>query len=242
MGLAMRARRSRRLLIAVAAGLLLDVAAIFPSSPAQAQSSDDAKSKASELRARAESEYDRGVEAFRNRRYREAANHFERADELFPSAAYSYNVALALDKMGDTGGALQAYRQYLRRRVGAPNARTVLERISALEAKLAEQGLRQLTITSAPAGAAVSIDGATVGTTPWTGEISAGRHRLRISHEGYAPLVRMLDLDSTRARDFDFRLARTTKNAGASSAETKKQRRAQSPSGTPAKAPSDTGA
>ena len=86
----------------------------------------------------------------------------------------------------------------------------MLQRIAVLEQALAEQGLRQLTISSEPSGAAVSIDGAAVGNTPWTGEIAPGRHRIRISLKGYAPLVRMVDLAGTRARDLDFRLARTT--------------------------------
>jgi len=179
----------------------------------RAQASDEAlpSSKASDRKELAEARYLSGVESFRARRYREAADHFEEADELYPSAAYSYNVALALDKLGDTGGALHAYRQYLRRRLGAPNTAAVLDRITALEEKLAAQGLRQVTISSEPAGAAVAIDGAAVGSTPWTGEISPGRHRIRISSKGYASLVRTVDLgNSTRARDLDFRLARTT--------------------------------
>lgn len=196
-------------------GLLLIAAALAallgPSPVAFAQSEGTLpSSKASDRKARAEERYLAGVEAFRARNYRDAVEHFEAADALYPSAAYSYNIALAFDKIGDTGGALKAYRQYLRRRVGAPNSRAVLERIAVLEQRLAEQGLRQLTVTSAPLGAAITIDGASVGTTPWTGEIAPGRHRLRISAKGYASVERLVDLQSTRARDLDFRLARTT--------------------------------
>jgi tetratricopeptide (TPR) repeat protein len=188
--------------------------ALLPQTPSSARepSQEEATERTSKPpgpRTEAEIRYSRGVEAFRARRYREAADEFEKADELAPSAAYAYNVGLALDRLGDTGGALEAYRQYLRRRLNADNAGDVLARIARLEAKLAEQGLRQLTITSQPPGAAVAIDGAAVGVTPWTSELPEGSHRVRISLQGYATVLRKIDLSSTRTRDLDFRLART---------------------------------
>lgn len=193
-----------------AAALLLIPLWLFPCSELSAQSSSPPQSR----RELARAAYASGVEAYRAGRYREAADYFEKADQFLPSAAYSYNVALANDKIGDVGGALQAYRSYLKRRVGAPNAKDVLGRIEALEKKLAQQGLRQLSVSSEPSGALVSIDGAAVGVTPWIGEIAEGRHRVRISLEGYSPVVRSVDLTSTRARDIDFRLARTRSEAG----------------------------
>jgi tetratricopeptide (TPR) repeat protein len=206
-------------MMALAWGAAASLMLALSRSPARAEASEAAlpSSKASSRREMAEARYLSGVESFRARRYREAADLFEEADQLSPSAAYSYNVALALDKLGDTGGALHAYRQYLRRRLRAPNARAVLEKIALLEQKLADQGLRQVTITSEPLGAAVSIDGAAVGVTPWTGELTPGGHRIRISLTGYAPLLRKIDLVGTRARDLDFRLARTTQVAPAPS-------------------------
>jgi tetratricopeptide (TPR) repeat protein len=160
-------------------------------------------------RSRAESHYAAGVEAFAAKRYREAADQFEKADTIAPNSAYAYNVGLALERLGDNGGALQAYREYLKRKRGAANAVDVLERIERLETALAEQGLRLLSITSTPAGAALSIDGAAVGVTPWVSELSAGRHRIRISLSGYSPVLRDIDLSSTRTSNLDFRLART---------------------------------
>jgi tetratricopeptide (TPR) repeat protein len=207
--------RARSLFWLLLAAATVEVQLGFEPKQASAQSTEKSlpASAAADRKKLAEARYQSGVESFRARRYREAADHFETADELFPSAAYSYNVALALDKLGDTGGALYAYRQYLRRRLRAPNTPAVLDRIRALEQKLADQGLRQITVISRPSGAAVSIDGASVGTTPWTGEIPPGRHRVRIDSKGYAPVVTVVDLASTRARDLDFRLARTTEAA-----------------------------
>jgi tetratricopeptide (TPR) repeat protein len=195
-----------------AAGLLLLPLWLFPCAELSAQS-NSATAGAQSRRELARAAYASGAEAYRAGRYREAADYFEKADQFLPSAAYSYNVALALDKLGDVGGALQAYRSYLKRRVGASNAKDVLDRIEALEQKLAQQGLRQLSVSSQPAGALVSIDGAAVGVTPWIGEIASGSHRVRISLKGYSPVVRSVDLTSTRARDLDFRLARTRNEA-----------------------------
>ncbi len=194
------------------AGLLLLPAWLVPCTQLSAQSNTSTVASQSR-RELARAAYASGVEAYRAGRYREAADYFEKADAFLPSPAYSYNVALANDKLGDIGGALQAYRSYLKRRVGASNAKEVLTRISVLEKKLAQQGLRQLSVSSEPAGALVSIDGAAVGVTPWIGEIAEGRHRMRISLEGYSPVVRDVDLTSTRARDLDFRLARTREEA-----------------------------
>jgi tetratricopeptide (TPR) repeat protein len=195
-----------------AAGLLLLPLWLMPCAELSAQS-NSATSAPQTRRELARAAYASGADAYRAGRYREAADYFEKADQFLPSAAYSYNVALANDKLGDVGGALQAYRSYLKRRVGASNAKEVLERIEVLELRLAQQGLRQLSVSSEPSGALVSIDGAAVGVTPWIGEIAEGRHRVRIILKGYSPVVRSVDLTSTRARDLDFRLARTRAEA-----------------------------
>lgn len=209
----LRSRVARRRSV-WAAGLLLLPLWLLPCAELSAQS-NSATAGAQSRRELARAAYAAGADAYRAGRYREAADYFEKADQFLPSAAYSYNVALALDKLGDVGGALQAYRSYLKRRVGASNAKDVLDRIEVLEKKLAQQGLRQLSVSSQPSGALVSIDGAAVGVTPWIGEIAAGSHRVRISLKGYSPVVRSVDLTRTRARDLDFRLARTRNEAEA---------------------------
>jgi len=209
----------------LAAAILLLSLSLFPCSELAAQSKAPQPPALQSPKDLARAAYARGVEAYRAGRYREAADHFEKADRLLPSPAYSYNVALALDKVGDVGGALQAYRSYLKRRVGAANAKDVLERIEVLEKRLAQQGLRQLSVSSEPSGALVSIDGAAVGVTPWIGEIAEGRHRVRISLQGYSPVMRSIDLSSTRARDLDFRLARTRDEAESRPQPKKRSRR-----------------
>jgi serine/threonine protein kinase len=46
----------------------------------------------------------------------------------------------------------------------------------------------ELDLTSKPEGATVTIDGESVGTTPWLGELTEGEHRLRLSRPGYSPV------------------------------------------------------
>jgi PEGA domain len=61
----------------------------------------------------------------------------------------------------------------------------LLPRLSRLDAEPA-----RLTIRGEPAGATIAIDGRVVGTVPWEGEVEAGEHELRLSHEGYMALDR----------------------------------------------------
>jgi serine/threonine protein kinase len=45
----------------------------------------------------------------------------------------------------------------------------------------------RLRVTSTPNGAAVAVDGETVGKTPWSDELDPGTYRLRLSHPQHAP-------------------------------------------------------
>ncbi|MFO7181299.1 MAG: PEGA domain-containing protein, partial [Pseudomonadota bacterium] len=124
----------------------------------------------------AEARHAEGVAAYAAGRYKEAADHFLRADALVPSAAHSYNAARAHEKLLDAAGALRHYRDYLRRKPNARNGAEVRRRVAALEAELVARGLRQLTVISTPPGATVSIDELPVGVSPWTGELPPGTH------------------------------------------------------------------
>lgn len=154
----------------------------------------------------AEARHAEGVAAYAAGRYKEAADQFLRADALVPSAAHSYNAALAHEKLLDSAGALRHYRDYLRRSPKARKAVEVRRRIAALEAELVKHGLRQLTVLSSPPGATVSVDELPVGVSPWTGELSPGKHRVEVTRPGYE--ARRLDVELTgeRSREIAFEL------------------------------------
>jgi hypothetical protein len=154
----------------------------------------------------AASRYELGALAFRDARYREAVANFLAADALVPSAALSYNIALAYDKLKETARALSFYRDYLRRRADGENSEEVAARIRALELELMKKGVQQLTVLSEPPGATLRIEDEPVGRTPWTGEARPGEHRLTLTRKGHLPATRTVLLPAANAIDVRVRL------------------------------------
>ena len=165
----------------LASTLLLGVA---PTRAARAET-PSSEAEVESRRERAKLEFKRGSELFSAGQYQKAVTAFMAADRLAPSAALSFNIALAYEKLADTSGALRWYRDYLRRSPRAPNAAEVRARVNELSNKLSRGGLQQLTIISTPGGATVIIDGRAVGVTPFTGDLALGTHRLQLDLPGY---------------------------------------------------------
>jgi tetratricopeptide (TPR) repeat protein len=116
-----------------------------------------------EQKEEAKQRYKDGVNAYRKRRYKDAVDLFLEADALVPSAALSYNIARAYEKLGDDSSALRWYRDYLRRDPESGDRKAVEKLIEGFEAKLAAKGVQQLTILTQPRGATVVIDEEPVG-------------------------------------------------------------------------------
>jgi len=154
-------------------------------------------------RERAKVEFKRGSELFSAGQYQKAVTAFMAADRLAPSAALSFNIALAYEQLADTSGALRWYRDYLRRSPRAPNAATVHARINELSNKLSRSGLQQLTVISTPGGATVVIDGRAVGVTPFTGDLPLGQHRLQLDLPGYREPGREIALAPNAPQDLN---------------------------------------
>jgi tetratricopeptide (TPR) repeat protein len=153
--------------------LATDAGAEAPSSPEQ-------------RRTLAKGKYEEGVEAYRAARYADAVRLFLEADALSPSAALSYNIARAYEKLADNAQTLRWYRNYLRLNPGAKNAAEVRGYIQSLSAALARQGIQQLTVLTSPPGATVAIDGAPLGVSPLTVELHPGRHDAQVSRRGFS--------------------------------------------------------
>ena len=171
---------------------------------AQPEATDERSASSDADRAR--ELYERGAEAFRASRYLEAIRYFEQANRAVPNPALSYNIALAYDSIGDTAAALRWYRDYLRRVPEAEDEDEVTGSVRRLEQELRKLGVQQVTITSSPPGAPVYLDGERVGVTPWTGEMTAGRHQVRLELEGYAPGQVEFSLPEDRAIDVSLTL------------------------------------
>lgn len=152
-------------------------------------------------RAHAAELYRDGVEAYRARRFKDAIDAFAQADSLSPSAALSFNAALAYEQLLDTGNALRMYREYLRRSGTREKAAQASARVKELEQRLAARGVQQLSIFSEPEGATISVDGRTVGVTPWTSELAPGRHRVLLSMKAHEDVAQDVELPSDHAID-----------------------------------------
>ena len=150
--------------------------------------------------------FERGIQEFRSRRYKEAIDAFLLANDLYPSSAISFNIARAYESLEDASGALRFYRDYLRREPSALDAAPTSKRIEELEDRLRQLGVQQVTILSNPSGAALSVDGRAVGATPWTGDVLPGNHGVELSHRGYVNLLGVFELSSHRAAEHTFAL------------------------------------
>lgn len=159
--------------------------------------------------------YERAAQAYAEKRYKDAIDLFQQADGLRPNPAFSFNVGIAYEDMGDSAMALRHYRAYLRKLPQASDRDEVDDRIRRLERVLADKGLQQVTILSDPSSAVVVIDGNPVGVSPWTGELSPGYHAVLLRLSGYEETHRDFDLPPRRAIDVPVSLKRQKRGSDA---------------------------
>lgn len=157
-------------------------------------------------RAEGRARYERGAEAYSAGRFKDAIELFLQADALAPSAALSFNIARAYEKISDDAASLQWYRDFRRRAPDAKNGDEVDGRIHELEAILAKKGVQQLTVLSRPLGATVIVDERPVGVTPFTGQFPPGSHKIVLSLRGYADSEQKLQLPADRAQALEVPL------------------------------------
>ncbi len=150
--------------------------------------------------------YEEAVKAYEERRYEDAVELFKQANQLKPNAAFSFNIGIAYQDMGDNPMALRHYRDYLRRAPDAPDRLDVLSRIRRLEGLLQKQGVQQVSVVTKPSAATVTIDGNPVGLSPWTGELPPGNHEVVVKLAGYEMVQRDFDLPAERAVDVSVTL------------------------------------
>ncbi len=180
-----------------------------PPTPAQARAGEGPHSDATpdestppnDALQRSKEAYAAAVVAFTERRFAEAVELLERADQLTPSPAFSFNIALAYQELHNDARALEHFRAYLRRAPDSEDRATADTAIRRLERALESRGVQQVTVLSTPAGAVVSIDGTRLGLTPWSGEIAPGFHQLTLELRGYRDETRNFDLPRDRAID-----------------------------------------
>lgn len=224
----------RRFASCLALGGLLTSAPCFASEATAPVAAAEAQSS----RQQAEGHFARGIQEFRAKRYKDAIDAFLLANDLYPSAAISFNIARAYESLQYPAGALRFYRDYLRRDPSASDAAQIAKRVEELEDRLRQRGLQQVTILSSPPGATLSVDGRAVGITPWTGEVLPGNHGVELSLRGYQSRLGQFELSSHRAADVEYQLEPDARaNAGAPAPPPALEPPAQSAERTPSAAP-----
>jgi tetratricopeptide (TPR) repeat protein len=154
----------------------------------------------------ARSIYQRGVLAYAAGRYADAVELFRDADRREPSAAFSFNMARAYEKLGDDAGALRSYRDYLRRAKNPDDGAEVRRLVESFSNRLAARGVQQVTIISTPPGATVVLDAEPVGVTPWTAELTPGAHTAALHLGGRVDVVRRFQVPVNDAIDVQVAL------------------------------------
>lgn len=206
---------SRRLWLPIAIFALLQL----PALPALA---GDVSPEAQET---ARKTYQAGAEAYSEGRYKDAIDLFLEAARIAPNPAFSYNIGLAYEQLGDHDNALRWYRDYLRELPEAPDRADIEPRVREAEQRLRERGVQQVTVLSEPDGATVTMDGKPVGVTPWTGELTPGRHKLSLMLRDYSDAEQSFELPSDHAVDVRLSLSKARREPAppAAAAEAPKQ-------------------
>ncbi len=129
--------------------------------------------------AEAGREFAAGQAADRKKDWPTAIQHYVRANDLAPHPNAMFNIGSDYDKLGNLRQAAVWYQRYVEAAPDAPDHDKVVKLIRELAVRPAT-----LTVRTIPPGAKITVDGEPRGTTPYTGKINGGRHRITFEHEG----------------------------------------------------------
>ena len=164
----------------LAAPALVIALLLMRAGPARAQA--DAKSAAHE-------HFAKGVAAFDDRRFGEAAEEFDAAYKLWPAFVVLYNIGQVNVALGRSVEAVDAFDKYLKQGASSVTA----ERRREVEGEIEKQTARigTLSIRTFPEEAEVRVDGRFVGKTPLARavRVNAGRHTIEAVLAKHAPRV-----------------------------------------------------
>jgi tetratricopeptide (TPR) repeat protein len=203
------------LLVAISASLLASGprTTFATASAGTAVSGDEQQRTEEQRRNLAKARYEEGVEAYRAARYVDAVRLFLEADSISPSAALSYNIARAYEKLADDAQTLRWYRNYLRLNPRAANATEVQGYVRSLSNALLKRGLQQVTVLTSPPGATVAIDGTPLGVSPLTVELRPGSHEALLSRRGFSDFTGSFVLPQAAPLDFSVTLTPAAQSA-----------------------------
>lgn len=144
--------------------------------------------------AAAREHFQKGLAAYSDERFAEAADEFDQAYKLSPAFKLLYNIGQVDVALGRSVEAVDAFDRYLKQGAAAiPEARR-REVAAEIEKQLARIGT--VSIRTFPEGAEIRIDGGLRGRTPLAKAVrlNAGRHTVEAVLAGYAAQSRELDV------------------------------------------------
>jgi tetratricopeptide (TPR) repeat protein len=157
-------------------------------------------------KATADEHFKKGVDAFRDRRFGDAALEFEEAYRLWPAYAVLFNIGQVNAALGHSVEAVDAYEKYLKQGAAAVPA----SRVREVEAEIAKQldRIGTVAVRTSPEGAEIRMDGRLLGTTPLGRPIRAtvGRHTFDAILDGHGSQVREVDVVGRAERKLDLKL------------------------------------
>jgi len=183
---------------ALIAALVVALATPAMSGPAFARKRKPKKTAAQRDReGRAFELFQQARKDFVDRRFKDAADKLAEAYKLFPQPMIRFRHAEALENLRKVEEALRLYKKIANvkdRKIRDP-VRSAIRRLEAL----LQQPVEVSIISGDVVGALIFIDGKPYGTTPALIKLSRGKHKLRVTKEGYEPFA----VDDFEAKGID---------------------------------------
>jgi len=185
--------RSKSLLLGVGIGLVLLGAPAL----AAPEASKDA------LRQKAKLLFSDGQRALAAGDAAAAQKDFQEAYQTLPNAAVLLKIAECRTRLSDDHGAVDALERYLAERPNAPDRGDVESRIAAIKRK---PGV--VSVTTAPNGAAISVDGLDTGqTAPADVTLAPGEHTVYAHLQNYEGAQQTITVEFASRKAVDLTLA-----------------------------------
>jgi tetratricopeptide (TPR) repeat protein len=177
---------ARRLLWSRLVGFLLMSLLLQAARPALAQSDNKTAARV---------HFEKGVSAFADRRFAEAAEEFETAYRMSPAYVVLYNIGQVSVALGRSVEAVDAFDKYLRQGASSISAERRQEVLAEIEKQRARIGT--ISVRTFPEGASIRLDGIVVGRTPLPAplRVTAGRHSIEALLPKHNPESRELTVE-----------------------------------------------
>jgi hypothetical protein len=163
-----------------------------------------------DAKAAAREHFQKGLTAYDDQRFGEAAEEFEAAYRLSPAFKLLYNIGQVNVALGRSVEAVDAFDKYLKQGASAiPEQRRqeVSEEIEKQRGRIGTISVRTL-----PGGASIRLDGALVGTTPLASalRVTAGRHVVEAALAGHAAETREISVGGRSNESLEITLEAVT--------------------------------